>query len=159
MAALCVRWGADPTDEAAAARGREMSRVSLGDNGAMAAVMGLEPEAIRTVHAGGALIEPSVARKMVAEFARLPSAGSVETDLIDRSRASVFEVGREGVAVLGFEEGREVAMAREHPADREAVAEHHLRTRERSADAGDARAHLAAADRSLQVGALEPFLG
>ncbi len=40
-------------------------------------------EAIRTVHAGGALIEPSVARKMVAEFARLPSTGSVETDLID----------------------------------------------------------------------------
>lgn len=40
-------------------------------------------EAIRTVHAGGALIEPSVARKMFAEFARLPSSGSVETDLID----------------------------------------------------------------------------
>jgi len=40
-------------------------------------------EAIRTVHAGGALIEPSVARKMVAEFARLPSAGRVDADLID----------------------------------------------------------------------------
>jgi DNA-binding NarL/FixJ family response regulator len=34
-------------------------------------------EAIRNVIAGGALIEPSVARKMVAEFARLaPSSGS-----------------------------------------------------------------------------------
>ncbi len=30
-------------------------------------------EAVRTVHAGGALIEPSVARKVLAEFSRLPA--------------------------------------------------------------------------------------
>jgi len=40
-------------------------------------------DAIRTVHAGGALIEPSVARKMVAEFARMPAAGSADAGLID----------------------------------------------------------------------------
>lgn len=40
-------------------------------------------EAIRTVNAGGALIEPSVARKMVAEFIRLPTIGSSGPDLID----------------------------------------------------------------------------
>ncbi len=32
--------------------------------------------AIRTVAAGGALIEPSVARKVLAEFSRLPSSGA-----------------------------------------------------------------------------------
>ncbi len=41
-------------------------------------------EAIRTVFAGGALIEPSVARKMVAEFARLtPIADRATEDIID----------------------------------------------------------------------------
>ncbi len=40
-------------------------------------------DAIRTVASGGTLIEPSVARKVVAEFARLtPSSSSVD-DLID----------------------------------------------------------------------------
>jgi DNA-binding NarL/FixJ family response regulator len=41
-------------------------------------------EAVRTVAAGGALIEPSVARKVVAEFARLaPPVRSVESSLPD----------------------------------------------------------------------------
>jgi DNA-binding NarL/FixJ family response regulator len=40
-------------------------------------------DAIRTVNAGGALIEPSVARKMIAEFTRLPAAGAADPDLID----------------------------------------------------------------------------
>ncbi len=37
-------------------------------------------EAIRTVMAGGALIEPSVARKMVAEFARIAPAAKESAD-------------------------------------------------------------------------------
>jgi DNA-binding NarL/FixJ family response regulator len=47
------------------------------------AVSGQElAEAIRTVAAGGALIEPSVARKVVAEFARLaPPARSLDSTL------------------------------------------------------------------------------
>jgi len=41
-------------------------------------------EAVRTVAAGGALIEPSVARKVVAEFARLaPPARTVESGLAE----------------------------------------------------------------------------
>jgi DNA-binding NarL/FixJ family response regulator len=40
-------------------------------------------DAIRTVNNGGALIEPSVARKMIAEFTRLPTTGTSEADLID----------------------------------------------------------------------------
>ena len=40
-------------------------------------------DAIRTVNAGGALIEPSVARKMIAEFTRLPTNGATNPDLID----------------------------------------------------------------------------
>ena len=40
-------------------------------------------DAIRTVNAGGALIEPSVARKMIAEFTRLPTTGAANPDLID----------------------------------------------------------------------------
>jgi len=41
-------------------------------------------EAVRTVAAGGALIEPSVARKVVAEFARLaPSSRPAETGLAE----------------------------------------------------------------------------
>jgi DNA-binding NarL/FixJ family response regulator len=39
-------------------------------------------EAIRTVHGGGALIEPSVARKMVAEFARLPNNQGEQGELL-----------------------------------------------------------------------------
>ena len=42
-------------------------------------------EAVRTVAAGGALIEPSVARKVVAEFARLsPPARPAEAGLAER---------------------------------------------------------------------------
>ena len=42
-------------------------------------------EAVRTVAAGGALIEPSVARKVVAEFARLsPPARAAEAGLAER---------------------------------------------------------------------------
>lgn len=37
-------------------------------------------EAIRTVNSGGALIEPSVARKMVAEFARIAPASKEQTE-------------------------------------------------------------------------------
>ena len=41
-------------------------------------------EAVRTVAAGGALIEPSVARKVVAEFARLaPPARTAEAGLAE----------------------------------------------------------------------------
>jgi DNA-binding NarL/FixJ family response regulator len=41
-------------------------------------------DAIRTVHKGGALIEPSVARKMVAEFARLtPESYSGPEELVE----------------------------------------------------------------------------
>lgn len=45
-------------------------------------------EAIRTVAAGGALIEPSVARKVLAEFSRLPAAspGEPPADLTERER-------------------------------------------------------------------------
>ena len=52
-------------------------------------------EAIRTVAAGGALIEPSVARKVVAEFARLaPPARSPETGLLEPLSAREREVLR-----------------------------------------------------------------
>lgn len=37
-------------------------------------------EAIRTVNSGGALIEPSVARKMVAEFARIAPVSKAQTE-------------------------------------------------------------------------------
>ena len=48
-------------------------------------------EAVRTVAAGGALIEPSVARKVVAEFARLvpparPAEAGLAEPLSDRER-------------------------------------------------------------------------
>ncbi len=45
-------------------------------------------EAIRTVAAGGALIEPSVARKVLAEFARLPDLppAAAQADLTERER-------------------------------------------------------------------------
>ncbi len=45
-------------------------------------------EAIRTVASGGALIEPSVARKVLAEFSRLPAASPppAETPLTERER-------------------------------------------------------------------------
>lgn len=39
-------------------------------------------EAIRTVAAGGALIEPSVARKVLAEFSRLPQTSPAKADAL-----------------------------------------------------------------------------
>ncbi len=42
-------------------------------------------EAIRTVAAGGALIEPSVARKVLAEFSRLPTPPATQGGLSDLS--------------------------------------------------------------------------
>jgi len=50
-------------------------------------------EAIRTVAAGGALIEPSVARKVLAEFARLePSARSINAGMPDPLSEREIEV-------------------------------------------------------------------
>lgn len=45
-------------------------------------------EAIHTVHAGGALIEPSVARKVLAEFSRLPATPHrpIEIPLTEREQ-------------------------------------------------------------------------
>jgi DNA-binding NarL/FixJ family response regulator len=52
-------------------------------------------EAIRTVVAGGALIEPSVARKMVAEFARLaPSVSTGVEDLVEPLSERELEILR-----------------------------------------------------------------
>jgi DNA-binding NarL/FixJ family response regulator len=52
-------------------------------------------EAIRTVAAGGALIEPSVARKVVAEFARLaPPSRAPETGLAEPLSERELEVLR-----------------------------------------------------------------
>jgi DNA-binding NarL/FixJ family response regulator len=52
-------------------------------------------EAIRTVAAGGALIEPSVARKVVAEFARLaPPSRAPETGLAEPLSEREMEVLR-----------------------------------------------------------------
>lgn len=60
------------------------------------AVSGQElAEAIRTVAAGGALIEPSVARKVVAEFARLaPPARSLDSTLPDPLSEREIEILR-----------------------------------------------------------------
>src|SRR5690348_5852924 len=41
-------------------------------------------DAIRVVHDGGALIEPRVTRRLVAEFARRPGAGQPAPDLLAR---------------------------------------------------------------------------
>ncbi len=48
--------------------------------------------AIRTVAAGGALIEPSVARKVVAEFARLTPTSSTVKNLADPLSAREIEI-------------------------------------------------------------------
>ena len=48
--------------------------------------------AIRTVAAGGALIEPSVARKVVAEFARLTPTSSIIKNLADPLSAREIEI-------------------------------------------------------------------
>ena len=58
-------------------------------------------EAIRTVKAGGALIEPSVARKMVAEFARISPAKSVDieelTDPLSRRELDILRLLSQGM--------------------------------------------------------------
>lgn len=59
-------------------------------------------EAIRTVHSGGALIEPSVARKMVAEFARIAAPSQTVKDklvepLSERER-EILQLVSQGLA-------------------------------------------------------------
>ncbi|HRX04998.1 MAG: response regulator transcription factor [Anaerolineae bacterium] len=50
-------------------------------------------DAIHTVMAGGVLIEPSVARKVVAEFARMtPQTPAVDSDLIDALSEREIEI-------------------------------------------------------------------
>lgn len=65
-------------------------------------------EAVRTVAAGGALIEPSVARKVVAEFARLaPPARAPETGLVEPLSEREREVLR--LLAMGLS-NREIAV-------------------------------------------------
>jgi DNA-binding NarL/FixJ family response regulator len=49
-------------------------------------------DAIRVVHDGGALIEPRVTRRLVAEFARRPSAGQPAPELLTRLTEREVEV-------------------------------------------------------------------